>query len=166
MTTSADPVRPRVQAVSFDFGQTLVSLDTGLLTEKLEGLGHTLSEDAIEAALTEAWRAYDRAIAAGEGGHPWKPFMRQLLTGASRRGELGPSDVERATDYLFDDQPRQNLWRRPIRGMIELCRELRACGVAIGVLSNSEGGLVQLVDEMGLTGVFDVLGDKIGRAHV
>jgi putative hydrolase of the HAD superfamily len=51
-------------------------------------------------------------------------------------------------EELFADQPRSNLWRTPIPGMIELVRELNALGVPVSVLSNSEGRLAELVDEL------------------
>jgi HAD superfamily hydrolase (TIGR01509 family) len=51
--------------------------------------------------------------------------------------------------WLWTEQPRRNLWRRPVPGMIELVRELRAAGLAVGVLSNSEGRLAALFAEIG-----------------
>ena len=154
----------RVSAVSFDFGQTLVSLDTTLLTVKLGRMGIALAEAALEASLTDAWRSYDAAISRGEGGHPWKPFMRSLLSGARDASNAGTSltddAITQAVDRLWEDQRRENLWRRPIAPMVDLCRDLHAAGIGCGVLSNSEGGLRELVDQVGMGSLFSVLGDS------
>ncbi|MES1184127.1 MAG: HAD-IA family hydrolase, partial [Myxococcales bacterium] len=55
--------------------------------------------------------------------------------------------------------------RRPIAGMIELVRELKARGTPIAVISNSEGHLAELVDELGWTDAFDVVVDS-GRLGI
>lgn len=158
----AESLRARgLEAVGFDFGQTLAELDVGLLAEKLARLGLTAHEAALAEAIAPAWQAYDAAVRAGVAGHPWHLFMRTLLA----RAGLPGARLDEAAAWLFDDQPRQNLWRKPIAGMIELVRELRGAGLAVVVISNSEGGLERLVDEMGWTGELDAVADS-GRLGV
>lgn len=140
---------------SFDFGQTLAELDTEMLAAKCAARGVAVDPARADDAVFEAFRAYDRAISAGHGGHPWKLLVRTLLELAGARGELGP-----VVDHLWDDQPRRNLWRRPIPGMIELARELRAAGVPVVIVSNSEGRLAELVAEMGWAADFDAIADS------
>ena len=143
-------------AVTFDFGQTLCDLDTAMLSRRLAERGLDVPEGRLEASVIEAWSAYDAAIQAGHGGHPWKILMRRLLALA---GATGPSATE-AIDWLWKEQPRRNLWRRPIDGMIELVRALGAAGVAVGVVSNSEGRLAELIDELGWSGDFLTVADS------
>lgn len=146
-----------VRAVSFDFGQTLASLDASMLESKLSRRGISSSEARLEGALPIAWAAYDAAVRAGISGHPWKLFMRTLL----RTAAVTPaSSIEKAVDFLWDDQPRVNLWRRPIPGMIELCSALRGEGVAVGVLTNSEGRAAELLEELGWRDVFVTVVDS------
>lgn len=154
----------RVRAVSFDFGQTLATLDETLLREKVARLapGVALGAEAVAAGTRAGWAVYDRAVRSGEGGHPWKRFMETLLDVAGLSDDATRAAV---VDALWDDQPRVNLWRRPIAPMIALCRELRDAGVPIGVLSNSEGRLRELMDEMDLTSTFSAIGDS-GRIGV
>jgi HAD superfamily hydrolase (TIGR01509 family) len=143
-------------AVTFDFGQTLCDLDTAMLARRLAERGLEASADRLEGSVTEAWRAYDDAIARGLGGHPWQVFMARLLEIAGVSADaIGPT-----TAWLWDEQPRHNLWRRPIAGMIELCRALRAAGVPVGVLSNSEGRLAELVAEIGWEHDLTVIADS------
>lgn len=148
-------------AVSFDFGQTLVELDTELLASRLAERGIAASPERLEAAIDASWRAYNDAIHGGFGGHPWKILMRSLLSMAA----VEPSALEEAVDWLWTEQPRKNLWRRRIPGMIELVADLRRAAVPVAVLSNSEGRLAELTDELGWTAHFVAIADS-GRLGV
>jgi len=150
------PARPPALAVTFDFGQTLCELDAALLSARLAERGIVAGEGPLDAGVIEGWRAYDAAIAAGLGGHPWKTFMAHLLASA---GVAEPA-LGAAVDWLWTEQPRRNLWRRPIGGMIELCRQLAGAGVPVGVISNSEGRLAELIAEVGWAHDFPVVADS------
>ncbi len=143
-------------AVSFDFGQTLAAMDTDMLARRLGEIDVAADATRLEAALPGAWTAYDAAVRSGVTGHPWKLFMATLLEAAG----IAEPPRARAVDWLWDQQPLQNLWRRPVPGMIELCRDLRAAGVPHGVLSNSEGRLRELVEEMGWSADLPLIGDS------
>src|SRR5690349_21329964 len=105
--------------VTFDAGQTLVDLDLDFLAHRLGERGFVVEPDRLGAAAPAAWRRYDLLVEAG-GGHPWHGFMTGLLQGARLpAGEIAP-----VVDWLWSEQPRRNLWRRPIADMIELAREL------------------------------------------
>jgi HAD superfamily hydrolase (TIGR01509 family) len=142
-------------AVSFDFGQTLADLDPVMLALRAAERGYELAPDRVEAAIPEAWRVYDAAIAEGRGGHPWKLLMSRLLAVAG----VG-TGREALVDWLWVEQPSKNLWRRPVPGMIDLVRDLRRAGVPVAVLSNSEGRLAELVDELGWTPLFVAVADS------
>ena len=143
-------------AVTFDFGQTLADLDTALLSARLAERGVAVSPDALEAAAAPAWRAYDRALDPAAPGHPWKRFMRELLSAAGR----ADAPLDALIDWLWTEQPRRNLWRRPVPGMLELVRGLRARGVKLGVISNSEGKVAELAGELGIRDQFDAIADS------
>jgi len=145
------------RGVSFDFGDTIVRMDERLLLEKIrrEGLDAELS--ALDQAIFTARRAYDEAIARHAASHPWKPFMKALLEHAAAEPR---AQIDRVVDALWLDQPHQNLWRRLLPGIAELARELRAEGVPIGILTNSEGRAATLVRELGLDDVFGVVIDS------
>lgn len=145
-----------IRAVTFDFGQTLAELDTAMLSRRLAERGFSVPPAALDAALEGAWQAYNGAIRAGHGGHPWHLLMATLLRGAGVDGAA----CEGLAAWLFALQPESNLWRRPIAGMIELVDALRAAGLKVGVISNSEGGLAGLIEEMGWQGRFDAVADS------
>jgi putative hydrolase of the HAD superfamily len=152
----------RARACSFDFGQTLASLDTRLLSEKLGRRGVVALEAELDAGLRAAWATYDQAVRAGLGGHPWRVFMRALLEPVARDGEapLEARRLDETVEWLWSEQPKENLWRKPIDGMLQLCRDLAGRGVPIGVLSNSEGKLRELIAEMGLSELLPLVADS------
>lgn len=148
-------------AISIDFGQTLASLDPSLLASRLRGRGLDVKEAAIESSLPRAWAVYDEIVRSGAAGHPWRELMASLLEGA------GVPDVYRGptVEWLWSEQPRKNLWRKPVPGMFRICVDLERARIPFGVLSNSEGQLAQLVDEMGWSDVIRVVVDS-GRVGI
>ena len=58
------------------------------------------------------------------------------------------------------EQPARNLWRRPIEPMLAIVRELRAAGVRVAAVSNAEGGLADLMAEIGLAPLFEAIIDS------
>jgi len=156
-------VRP-ARAVTLDFGQTLAEVDTDLLARRLAERDVSCDPDALRRATPAAWRAYNEAVLAGLGGHPWKVLMRAWLDDAGvARGERGRRDE--LVDWLWSEQPKVNLWRRPIPGMIDVARDLRRAGVPVAIVSNSEGKLAELIAEMGWSDEFDAVADS-GRLGV
>jgi putative hydrolase of the HAD superfamily len=153
-----------VSAVTFDAGQTLIELDTAMLARRLGERGIAADAGALEAALPGAWRTYDALLAAGRVGHGgggratngWKALMDALLAGAG----IPATAAGPAVDWLWTEQPARNLWRRPVAGMIELVDELRTAGIAVAVISNSEGRLAELFDEIGWRGRFACVADS------
>jgi len=67
--------------------------------------------------------------------------------------------------WLWHEQPRANLFRRPIRPMVDLAHELAASGAVVGVLSNSEGRLAELLEEVGIAQPFRAIIDS-GRIGI
>ncbi len=144
--------------VTFDAGQTLVDLDLDFLVRRLAERGVSASVEGLQRAAPAAWVRYDELTAAGRG-HPWKELMATLLEGA------GVRDATALAQWLWDEQPRANLWRKPIAPMIALAKELKDRGVTVAVLSNSEGGLADLFEEIGLAPLFVTIVDS-GRVGI
>jgi len=147
-----------LSVVTFDIGQTLVDLDLDFLAVRLGQRGAAISADALHAAMPDAWRTYDALIESG-ASHPWHQLMRTLLTGA------GIAEPDALVEWLYAQQATHNLWRKPIPHMIELVRELRTRGVVTAALSNSEGHLADLLQEIGLAELFDAIIDS-GRIGI
>ncbi|MEJ7599392.1 MAG: HAD-IA family hydrolase, partial [Kofleriaceae bacterium] len=144
--------------ITFDVGQTLVELDLDFLRRRLEQRGITSTREALEAAAPAAWRHYDALVSQG-AGHPWRSLMTVLLERA------GVADCAPVVDWLWSEQPRHNLWRQPIAPMVELARDLARCDIRVGVISNSEGRLAELMTEIGIADPFAVIVDS-GRLGI
>jgi putative hydrolase of the HAD superfamily len=144
-----------VSAVTFDFGQTLAELDHEFLARRLGEQGVQLDLSAVRAATNDAWAHYGSRKSAGHAD-AWRSMMALLL----ERGGVPSERIAPLTTWLWDEQPRENLWRKPIPGMIELVRELREQGITVGVISNSEGRLAELIAQLGWQGTFDVVIDS------
>jgi putative hydrolase of the HAD superfamily len=143
-------------AVTFDFGQTLTELDCPFLQSRLTEIDVEADASRLQAALPEAWHQYDLHCGGPSGSHPWKVLMTCLLSEAG----VEASKVEEAVQWLWSEQPKRNLWRKPIAGMIELVRRIKAGGTQVAVISNSEGRLAQLAEELGWQDEFEVIADS------
>lgn len=155
--------RAMVNAVTFDFGQTLVELDHELLARRVTEVGAELDVKRARAETPAAWLAYNAAKRAGQQGEPaWRTFMRTLLVGANvtRGNEPARELADELSQWLWQQQPHRNLWRKPITGMIELVVELEARNVRLGIVSNSEGRLSELLSELGLRSRFACVADS------
>ena len=120
-------------AVTFDFGHTLCDLDTALLSRRLAGRGLDVAADRLEASLPGAWNAYDAAIHAGHGGHPWKTLMGSLLAlGAA--GRSPPPSIGCGMSSPFTTRGVVH------PGDAHLARDLGRARVPVGVVSNSRAG--------------------------
>lgn len=142
--------------VSFDYGQTLAELDVELLAARVRERGVSLEPAALAAGSGPGWRAYNEAKRQGLGGQDaWCLLMERWLETAGAGEHARP-----LAEWLWTEQPRKNLWRRPIRGMIELVADLDRAGVPLAIVSNSEGRLAELVADLDLTRYFRTVLDS------
>lgn len=135
-----------IAAVTFDAGQTLIELDTALLATRLGERAVVATAAALDGAQAQAWQRYEQIMLTGGHTVPWQTFMSALVAGAC---DVDGEQAAALAAWLWSEQPHRNLWRRPVPGMIELVRALRGAGVAVGVISNSEGRLAELLAEIG-----------------
>jgi HAD superfamily hydrolase (TIGR01549 family) len=149
-----------MKAVSFDFGQTLAELDYEFLRKRVAERGADFDIEGARASAERAWQLYGERKADGHA-LAWGAMMQAQLEG----GGLSSASARKIADWLWSEQPQKNLWRRPIAGMIELSRELSRSGARIAVISNSEGYLAQLIDELGWNDAFDTVVDS-GRVGI
>jgi FMN phosphatase YigB (HAD superfamily) len=133
------------RVVTFDAGETLVELDLDFLATRLATRDIDVAAAALAAALPAAWRHHDDL---GDVSHEarWRGLVTTLLAGAGVAG----ASIAGAVDWLWAEQPRANLWRRPIADVVAVTRELAARDVRLGVVSNSEGTIGALLAEVGI----------------
>jgi len=153
--------------VTFDFGQTLAELDFEFLALRARAFGAELDPDAARKANVTAWDAYGAAKSLGHA-RAWQAMMLEFLRAGGVRPKSAPEEPEYAEkigQMLWDAQPLKNLWRKSIPGMFELVRELTAKEIPIGIISNSEGRLAELLEELGQSAPFRIIVDS-GRLGI
>lgn len=150
-----------MSAITFDFGQTLAELDTDMLAARCKERSLHVTAEALQQHVAAGWRAYGDAKRRGaEGQTAWCAFMARLLTLAAGSSADDAARVPEVVQWLWRAQPECNLWRKPIPGMFELVEELVGQDLRVGIVSNSEGRLAELVQEMGKHHLFHGIVDS------
>jgi HAD superfamily hydrolase (TIGR01509 family) len=148
-----------VVAVSFDFGQVLAEFDHAYLVRRAAERGVEVDLERAVAETPAAWLAYGEAKRrGGEGKDVWCAFMARLLEPALAAPSR--SSLPGLVQWFWSEQPAKNLWRRPVPGMFQLARDLAAAGIPVGIVSNSEGRLAELVEEIEPGAPFGVIADS------
>jgi HAD superfamily hydrolase (TIGR01509 family) len=167
-----------VRLLSLDAGNTIVFLDhdacAHIVADHLAGVGIMTDVDGrmIDRAEGIAKRRLDAKqllppLPDKDITPAWGAFMATLVhvameISAEFDGE-GAIDEARAADCtraLWAEHRRLNLWRKVPDGLVAAVAELRARGVPVAVVSNSEGQLQALFDNLGLGGAFDLVVDS------
>jgi putative hydrolase of the HAD superfamily len=156
--------KPPPRAVLFDAGFTLTFHDGARIAAyaALAGIGADAAaleraEGALRAELRETEGVTLRTHA--DGGHRWHQHMyRRLLALAETPGasEL----LDEAAAVILREHRLSNAWRRLGAGVRASLIRLRAAGLQLGVVSNSEGTIEQMLIEIDLRDVFDAVVDS------
>ena len=134
-----------------DAGNTLVYLDHGALAE-LTGLHGPM----LARAEGEAKRVYERFLTQqADHADGWYVFMVALLTAAGATG-----DIAGLVARVREAHDRRNLWRRVPAGLPDALKRAQAAGWRLGVVSNSEGRVIDILTEVGLAPFFEVVVDS------
>ena len=138
--------RPRLEAVLFDAGGTLVRLDFEWMSEALATLGARVTPGELRRAEVEGRRRYDRSTEARAGdatglepplGHAGD--VREYFGGMLEAAGLPDAVVAAALDRFQLRQRETGLWTRPMEGARGALDALAALGVRRAVVSNSDG---------------------------
>jgi putative hydrolase of the HAD superfamily len=142
----------RPELLLLDAGNTVVFLDYGALAEAASGAGLAVSADALARAEPTAKRRYEAAMRSGvshEDG--WTLHMQAIFeaAGLSSEGARAATVAARAAHDDF------NLWRRVPSELPGALARARAAGLRVGIVSNSEGQLLELLARLGITHLFE-----------
>lgn len=142
------PAPRRPDLLLLDAGNTLVFLDHGEIARTLQGLGLDVDAARLAAAEAEAMRRYEAEVGAGKVGHEqgWMIFAGVMLERAGIPPDMAPMLVQRVRQH----HDRKNLWRRVPDALPPALERLLDAGVRLAVLSNAEGTVERLLEEVGL----------------
>jgi HAD superfamily hydrolase (TIGR01549 family) len=146
-----------VDLLCLDAGNTVIFLDHAVVAEVLSAQGFSLSVPALVEAEGFAKRAIGTpdAAPAVDGFAPahalWAIVVRTMIEHAG----VPRAESERCVRALWAEHDAFNLWRRVPEGLREALDQLRAAGVRVCIVSNSEGKLSGLFDRLSLSSRFD-----------
>lgn len=158
--------RADLDAVFLDAGNTLITLDHALVCEVLGAAGVVATPAALaraEAAARPAVSAHVGGGGSSEGRDTFTFYVRRILAG------LGVDDAEtrglapRLVATLKRDIGTRRLWSQVLPGVPEALRTLRAAGLTLVVVSNSDG---TVEEGLALAGLRDQLDGVVDSAVV
>lgn len=156
-----------IETVFLDAGNTLVSIDfpwvaSVLFEHGIEVEPETLAraEAAARPRLSE-WLGSQRST---EGEETFRFYVRNVLGRLPDLAERSAGEVAALADELVPLLHRRGqahrLWRHVLPGVPEGLRALRALGLRLVVVSNSDGSAERGLEEVGLRGFFDAVVDS------
>src|SRR5579859_4199429 len=141
-----------VDLLCLDAGNTVVFLDHPRLARLCKALGFPTdaarlirADGEMKAALERgeqtfvSWSHADRPAARG-----WGTTMATILARAGAPASRLPDLLE----GLWPDHCERNIWSLVPPGLIPALEDLRAAGVRVAIVSNSEGMLERLFDQV------------------
>jgi putative hydrolase of the HAD superfamily len=148
-----------MSVILFDAGNTLVWLDHPFLVSLLAEHGIEVTEDELLGAEYTAKLLLDELIRSGEVGDD---RSRGRIYFAKVFGELGvPESLLPALAARLEARhAERNLWSRVRPGTAEALEQLQGAGYRLGVISNADGRVEQLLDDVGLASYFDFILDS------
>lgn len=156
-----------LRAVLFDAGNTLVHLDYPALVRAGAGLGLPSDAGQLRAAECRGREWLDRELLRRWEERPpartgwvtradWQGFWHQIAGGLVAQTE----QQESLGNFLNQAAGGGGYWRAVPPDAAATLEALRRRGLALGVVSNSDGTCRQLLTRMGLAHYFDVIVDS------
>ena len=153
-----------VDLLCLDAGNTVVFFDHARLARACESEGFAptapllvIAEGKAKIALDEGrlqhwtWSESESPSARG-----WGKFVGTMLVLAGLRSERVPGRL----DALWSQHRARNFWSLVPEGLPAALDRARALGVRVAIVSNSEGMLERLLDEVGVLGSVDLVVDS------
>jgi HAD superfamily hydrolase (TIGR01509 family) len=149
-----------LRAVFFDVGGTLLHVDYERVRAALRrSVGRAPSVAALEDAEYDGRAAVAAAMDADPGmrdGARWQIHFFGALTALG----FTRAELERAGPEIRAEHGRANLWTAVPAGAAEGLAALRARGLTVACVSNSDGTVGALLERVGLGAVLDFVVDS------
>lgn len=154
------PARSRTRAVLFDAGNTLLRMNYPAIARHLASRGHAVTVEAVEEAELRARVRLDAELARGvstEGRPAQDQYTAYLMDGL---GLTDAAEIEAAVTFKRGYNPPAGLFDRADPGARAALREVKAAGLVVGVISNSNGSAHALLHGAGLASELDFVIDS------
>ncbi|MDB4976066.1 MAG: putative hydrolase [Myxococcaceae bacterium] len=142
----------RPQVLLFDAGNTLVFLDHDALAYAAHDVAPELTGIALRRTESLAKKSYEAGLAAGMSHEEgWHLYIRTIFEAA---GLPRPLAVE-ATVLARAAHDEFNLWRKVPDGLHAALQVGLSAGLRYGIVSNSEGRLLELLERVSIAQYFE-----------
>lgn len=154
-----------VELLSLDAGNTVIFLDHARLEAIARAAGYDVRAEELVVHEGEAKRALSGSgaivlVAWSHAGLPGAAGWGAMLATVFARAGVPVAELPALLDRLWASHVEHNLYSKVPDGFAEAMALVRARGVKVAVVSNSEGMLEALFDELGILGCFDVVVDS------
>jgi putative hydrolase of the HAD superfamily len=148
-----------MKAVLFDVGNTLLWLDHPFVIEVLREHGVAATEDELIAAQYGAKLLLDELVRTGRAGDDasrGRIFFAEVFRQLGIGDDAFPSIARR----LYARHAERNLWCSVRERTGETLDELKRRGYRLAVISNADGRVEALLEDVGLRGHFELVIDS------
>lgn len=154
-----------LETIFLDAGNTLVSVDFLLVAEELAALGFATTPSALARAEAAARPLVSARLATRVDGEDFFSFYlgSVLARVPEARGEAPDrlaQVVENLARALHAPGQADRLWRSVLPGVPEALRRMRASGLRLVVVSNSDGSVERGLVAQGLRELLDLVIDS------
>ena len=150
---------PPISAILFDAGNTLIYADPERLADILRSTGAVTDARRVAAAEMEARRGLHACIQDGcNGTEPevWQDYFTDIF----RLAGVPDEGMAEAGRLLWEVHSREHLWTHVAPGTEATLVELRDAGYRLAVISNADGRMEGVLQEVGLRPHFEFVMDS------
>jgi len=142
-----------LETLFLDVGNTLVSMDLGLVARGLEGRGYRCTRAVLERAEARARPQVSRFVVERRSTETREAFARYLaliVAGALECSLDAATELAGALAPELRRVGKPGLWSAVLPGVPGALEELRALGLSLVAVSNSDGTVESVLEHAGL----------------
>ena len=148
-----------IKAIFFDAGGTLIHLDSSYICRCVnEALGIELSADRFRRAQFLGMSRVAELVAAGAGST--EKLKREFYSTLLPKVGLPADKLEAAVACVLMLAHSEMLWRTTDETNVRTLEQLKARGLFLAIVSNSDGRIESALQQAGIVGYFDFFIDS------
>ncbi len=151
---------PRLRAIIFDAGNTLLRMNYPVIAEHLAGRGRRVSVEEVEEAELRARVRLDPHLAPGASTESQSIAGYYLRFILDHLGISDEAEIEGIDRWRREFNLPVGLWNRADPEAPAALRRVKSAGLVAGVISNSNGSVRAILEETGLAAHLDFIIDS------
>lgn len=149
-----------LKAVLFDAGNTVMLINYAVVTEALGLEGFEVEETLVREAEYRARVRLDPILAQRSSTEAPKIFETYIRFVCESLGVEWGAAAERAFQRIAEYNREHNLWNRPNPQAPAVLERLHRRDLALGMISNSDGTIAQIISKQGFAPYFQFVLDS------